>query len=868
MNKMKQGFFASSQSSTLFQYSVLFSALLLAGCKGGSSNAPAENVPPPVTTPSDYALEIAPASEQIKALPLYTQTSVELAPYIKSDGLINLRLASFLSVNKALGIKDGQKNPCELAKASGLGIAIAFSKAGACMLEYQVIGETLEGQKVTKQGQITLIGSQQPEYAVLQPMSLVLINPAKSKPYGIDLDANPPTLSIGGGGIGRQISGINNDVLITGNYEFPAGFSLTDLTLEGGEEGGTGKGEAEANKDQNGWVNTNNIKYTAEDSQLGYSKITYLIEKEGVEAQLGQIHISVNAPNNQAPRAYDFCQSISPTSTDANGNLFTEVDLTPYVYDPDKLTHLTLTSLLSLTGTFTPDDGDPLKFRFTTTEANTPYHLISYLLKDGQGGFDTGQIKLVLDDGASRVTHTMSAGYGFGYRLDEMGSLWVTGENNHGNLGTGNQEKQEAWIQPLAVENTRFEAVAANQGNPIQNNNPAAAWRYGYLLDTDGFIWVSGNNYLGQLGTGGNTDISTWQKITTCKLDDNDAATCPTFTQISAGSVHGYALDTKGRIWSAGYNHYGQLGRNDASLSPERPYLHSPLWGISLCSNTYGEESKNANNDIDCPVFTSVNAGPFHGYAIDDAKNLWVIGNNRNGQLGVGEAISMGDNTDNSKLGGSQYRWIKISKVRDQDGGLINASSFVQVSAGGGNSTNSFGYALDDEGYLYATGDGSNGKLANAYLSDEANKRTHTWGKITHARRLVDGTDLPVLFKEVSAGHEHAYALAKDCGIWGVGANSHGQLATGSNNPSQSSKWILPKKSDNRYFSGVNVSELTTGAYMGYIKNNGTPWGVGEKNGLGLADFNLAENNRLSEEDMLPEENNVYLWQKLPSLLN
>ncbi len=845
VSSMTQGFFTSSQHSTLFQYSTLFSALLLTACKGDESNDPEANLPS-VTTPSSYVLEIAPASEQIKALLLYSKTNVDLASYIKSDGLINLRLSDTLKVNKAFGAKENRntQNQCELAKPNGLDIAIEFSRAGACILEYQVIGETLNGVEITQKGQITLIGSQKPEFAVLPPMSLVLIDPLQNIPYDIDLDASPhPVLNKAQGSINQESSLINNDILTTGNYVFPEGFFLTDLTL------GSGEGFAEANKNYAGLDKINSIKYTANNAQLGYSQISYLIEKEEGEAQLGQIHISVNTKNNHAPEAYDFCKPILSDNWDENGNLFVEIDLTPYVYDPDASTHLTLDSLSSLTGTFTTSATNPLGFRFIVTQNDAPYHLISYVIKDGLGGFDVGQIKLAQNDDLSITTHTLSAGYSFGYQLDEMGKLWVTGENSQGNLGLGNTENQSTWVQPDALKNIGFDAVVANQGAPIQTDNLTYELRYGYLLDKDGFIWVSGNNELGQLGNGDNTNVSSWQKITECEISDNYRAACPTFTHLSAGSIHGYALDIKGRIWSAGFNGYGQLGRNSAST---KPYPYSAYWSPSLCTSAYGEESQNPSYEIPCPVFTSIDAGPYNGYAIDEEKNLWVIGNNRNGQLGAGEALTMGDNAENTNLGSSQYRWVKINKVADQNGALTSPPSFIQASAGGANSTNSFGYALSTDGYLYATGDATNGQLANAHLSDSANNRTQIWSKVTHTRSLTSGASFPILFKAVSAGHEHTYALAKDCGIWAVGANVNGQLATGTNTPASTNKWTLPKKSDGRYFSGIGVTEFSAGANTSYIKTNDSFWGVGEKTALGLTEA--------------PEDNNLYLWQKLPSL--
>ncbi len=847
---MKQCFYSLLQPPTLF---FIF---FLSGCKnGGDDPQTTPNIPPPT---AQYQLTIAPANEQIIAIALDTKMGVDLTPYIKSEGLINLRIEKTLTVKKVLGKEKTEKaqKQCRLATGNALTIAIEFSTPAACVLQYQVKGETFTGEEITEQGEITLIGSQKPEFAVLPPLSLILIKPKSSAPYHIDLDAFPAPLLAKKSEIAPQTafepeitknSHVDNETLSTGNYLFPEGFTLIESYAEG-------QGVSEANKNNLGNAEINSIKYTAEDLQMGYSHINYLLEKEGVEAQFGQIHISVNTIENQAPAVYDFCQAISLDNTDANGNPFIDIDISPYIYDPDASNSLRLKTLLTHSGEIAQDPNNPLKFKFTATNRDVPYHYVTYLLEDGQGGFDVGQIKIIPDDGLSRISYTMSAGYGFGYLLDENSHLWVTGENTDGNLGIGNTTKSDTWVVPSAIAKNTFSAVSANQGAPISGNNPAEPKRFGYLLDTEGVIWATGDNDFGQLGFGNYDPSTKWKISSACKIN-NSAVVCPVFTEISAGTYHAYALDINGIIWSTGYDAYGQLGRLNTEQNNSDPY-----WSHSLCTDKYNSNSSGGNS-ITCPTFTTVNAGPYHGYAIDTRGELWVIGNNRNGQLGVRdqndgtgsptENVPMGNPNNATSTGGKQYKWVKIRTIVDENGRQVNAPQFAQVDAGGGNTTNSFGYALDVEGNLYATGDASNGKLGNAQLSNSANERTNAWSKVTVSRYLPTGVELPILFKEVRVGHEHVYALAKDCGIWGVGSNQYGRLATGSDTPTFSNQWLLPKKKNGDYFSGIKVTELTTGANMGYIKNNGIIWGVGEKNGLGISS-NTGEN--------------IYLWQELPKI--
>ena len=125
-------------------------------------------------------------------------------------------------------------------------------------------------------------------------------------------------------------------------------------------------------------------------------------------------------------------------------------------------------------------------------------------------------------------------------------------------------------------------------------------------LSNDGTLHSFGNNSLGQLGLG---------------LDHNIHSTLPTpipnlpkIKMISCGSSFTMCVDYEGFIWSFGENDSGQLGIGNHT----NQYFNVPQ---KLC---------------DIPPGLSVSCGGFHTLIITTDSNLWSCGNNKFGQLCLG----------------------------------------------------------------------------------------------------------------------------------------------------------------------------------------------------------------------------------------
>ena len=128
---------------------------------------------------------------------------------------------------------------------------------------------------------------------------------------------------------------------------------------------------------------------------------------------------------------------------------------------------------------------------------------------------------------------------------------------------------------------------------------------------------------------------------------------------ISAGDNHTLILNSNGRVYSVGWNWYGQLG-NGGALSQ-----HTPIRVESL------------DNVID------IAAGGFHSLALRYDGTVWAWGNNQNGQLGLGDNIN--------------------HNVPVQ---IPNLENIISIAAG---STHNF--ALDINGNVFAWGNNSSGQL-------------------------------------------------------------------------------------------------------------------------------------------------------------
>lgn len=129
--------------------------------------------------------------------------------------------------------------------------------------------------------------------------------------------------------------------------------------------------------------------------------------------------------------------------------------------------------------------------------------------------------------------------------VTENGELYTTGDNWFGQLGTGDLYNSTKPSSFTKIIDTGVESVDIGQAHTL-------------LVKTDGTVWGAGENFWGNLG------------LTNYGLDSsNDSYKYSTFTQITGLSSitkvfsthrNSYVVTSRGNLYVAGDNEYGQIG--------------------------------------------------------------------------------------------------------------------------------------------------------------------------------------------------------------------------------------------------------------------------------------------------------------------
>jgi alpha-tubulin suppressor-like RCC1 family protein len=204
---------------------------------------------------------------------------------------------------------------------------------------------------------------------------------------------------------------------------------------------------------------------------------------------------------------------------------------------------------------------------------------------------------------------SIAAGMYYSLALDSNGKIWATGNNGEGQLGLGNTNSQKS-----------FQAVTIKGLSPNATIvSIAAGYEHSLALDSDGKVWATGSNNVGELGFG-NPDWgvheTSFKPVTISGL-----LSSAKITSIAAGISHSFALDSNGKVWASGENYRGQLGLGNASNQSEFQLVTIP----DLVPNA---------------KTVSIAAGGDHSFALDGEGILWTTGLNDAGQLGLGDTTN------------------------------------------------------------------------------------------------------------------------------------------------------------------------------------------------------------------------------------
>ena len=300
----------------------------------------------------------------------------------------------------------------------------------------------------------------------------------------------------------------------------------------------------------------------------------------------------------------------------------------------------------------------------------------------------------------------ISCGWNFTVCVDHEGFIWSFGKNNRGQLGTGNTTNFNVPQKLLHIP----PVVSVSCGN-----------EYTLIITNDSNLWSCGRNNYGQLCHGNQVDQLQPQQTSFANI-----------SKISAGSFHSLFQNNKGEIFSCGYNLWGACGLGHFYESQITPSLIP-----NLPSN-----------------IVHFVCGASQSLFLDSEGNVFAIGDNEHGQLGLGH------NTKQNELN-------KIPNIPP-----IKTISCMGASC----------YLIDFGGNLRTFGYNGYGQLGHG---DTTNINTP---KIVNSLKDI---------QQISYGSRgfHFFAKNSQNQIFAAGPNNYGQLGTGDNQPVS-----IPKEINSQYF--------------------------------------------------------------------
>jgi len=213
----------------------------------------------------------------------------------------------------------------------------------------------------------------------------------------------------------------------------------------------------------------------------------------------------------------------------------------------------------------------------------------------GLGNSDNNEHRTPVQVGTAKDWKVVSACHYHALAIKTDGSLWAWGYNDSGQLGLADNDKRDAPVR-VGSDNT-WATVSVGGGS---------SGGYTMGIKADGSLWGWGKNNFGQLGVGGTNDRNFPVRVGT----DNNWAVAS-----ASNDLNTMAIKTDGSLWAWGRNNRGQCGHGP---SDDTTYTYPVRVG------TY-------NN------WAAVSLADEHTAAIKIDNSLWAWGDNRYGQLGVGD---------------------------------------------------------------------------------------------------------------------------------------------------------------------------------------------------------------------------------------
>jgi len=273
-------------------------------------------------------------------------------------------------------------------------------------------------------------------------------------------------------------------------------------------------------------------------------------------------------------------------------------------------------------------------------------------------------------------------------------------------------------------------------------------------LTSDGKVYTWGYNYYGQLGNGNNTDSNVPVSVVT-----SGVLSGKTIVYVTCGGYHSIAVASDGTVYTWGFNSDGQLGNGTTAINSNVPVA------VVMSGVLSGK------------VITKVAAGSFSSTALASDGTVYSWGYNFYGQLGNGT------NTSSN---------VPVAVVTS---GVLNGKTITQIAGG-----TSHSMALASDGTIYSWGYNPNGQLGDG--------STGTGSNVPIAV-ITSGVLSGKVISRIACGLSHSIALSSDGNVYTWGYNGYGQLGNGNYTSSSVPVEIITSG----VLSGKTVTQIAGGYY-------------------------------------------------------
>ena len=404
--------------------------------------------------------------------------------------------------------------------------------------------------------------------------------------------------------------------------------------------------------------------------------------------------------------------------------------------------------------------------------------------------------------------------------IDKKGKVYTWGSNSYGQLGNGSETTTYTSV-PICISEV--------EDSPLKGKNIVDVYSDGSTMiarDSDGKLYSWGRNNFGQLGN----ETTANSSMPVCISDiENSPLKGKNIVEVYGSSTSSIVKDSVGKLYTWGYNEYGQLGDGKTTNSSMPVCIsdieNSPLKGKNIVE-VYGSSISSIAKDSDGKLYSwGYNSGGTLGngttanssmpICISDIKNSPLKGKNivkiyQGYQMIIvkdsnGKLYSWGENYSGHLGDGTTDNRSMPVCISDIESSPLKGKNIVEV-----HNYDSTIIAKDSSGKLYTWGNNYYGQLGNETTADSSMPVC-----------ISNIESSPLKGKNIVDVYNYGSTIiAKDSSgkLYSWGNNDSGELGNGTTK--NSSMPVCISDIENSSLKGKNIVKVYSNGYTMIVKDS------------------------------------------------